>query len=335
MKIIDGLKKFFLHNIVSIVGFVLGIFIVTFEFPYYISAPGGVIDVSSKINLENSYKVNGSFNMAYVTEYKATLPMLILAYFNKNWDIEKKSDVLASNETDSDSLYRNKIMLEEANQTAVLYAYQKALKKVDIKSTKIIVTYVFEDAITDLKIGDEIISINDVNVNNKSELYQKLKSLNIGENIKIKVKRNNKEEYRSATIQGVDDTRIIGIMISCLYEYDVVPKINISFSQSESGPSGGLLMSLAIYNYLTDYDITNGLKIAGTGTLDENGNVGAIGGVKYKILGAVKDKIKYFIIPAGDNYEEAKALIEKNKYDIKLIPVSTFDEVLEELRNLK
>lgn len=335
MKIFNKIKKLFLKNIIPIAGFGIGLFIVLFEFPYYVSAPGGVINVKNKINIENAYEVKGSFNLAYVQEYKATLPVLIIANLNKNWDIEKKSDVLATNETDKDLLYRDKIMLKEANQNAVLYAYKKALKKIDIKSTSIIVTYVYEDAITDLKIGDEILSINNTKINKKSDLYDLIRSQNAGSEITIKVKNRDKEETRKAVIQEINDTKIIGILISCLHDYEVSPKININFASSESGPSGGLIMSLAIYNYLTDHDITNGLKIAGTGTIDENGNVGPIGGVKYKILGAVKDKIKYFIIPAGENYEEAKEIIKKNKYDIKLIPVSTFDEALEELNKLK
>lgn len=335
MKIFNKIKSLFFKNIVFIIGFILGLFVVLYEFPYYISAPGGVLDVKNKISIENSYDVSGSFNLAYVKEYKATIPTLIIANLNKNWDIVKKSDVLAANETDSDSLYRDKIMLEEANQNAVLYAYKKALKQVDIKSTRIIVTYVYEEAITDLKIGDEIISIDGEKINSKSELYSKIRSYNIGTEMSILVKHNDKEETRKAVIQGNDDVKVIGILISCLYDYDVSPEIKINFSSSESGPSGGLIMSLAIYNYLTDYDITSGLKIAGTGTIDENGNVGSIGGVKYKILGAVKDKIKYFIIPAGDNYEEAKKMVEENNYELKLIPVSTFDEALEELLKLK
>lgn len=335
MKIFNKIKKLFLKNIVGIIGFGIGLFIVLFEFPYYISAPGGVLNVKNKIDIENAYEVKGSFNLAYVQEYKATLPALIVASLNKNWDVEKKSDVLAANETDKESLYRDKIMLKEASQNAVLYAYKKALKKIDIKSTSVFVTYVYEDAITDLKIGDEIISINDTKINSKNDLYNLIRSQNTGSEITIKVKNHDKEETRKAIIQEIDGTKIIGILISCLYDYEVEPKININFASSESGPSGGLIMSLAIYNYLTDYDITNGLKIAGTGTIDENGNVGSIGGVKYKILGAVKDKVKYFIIPDGQNYEEAKKIVEKNKYDIKLIPVSTFDEALEKLNKLK
>ena len=50
------------------------------------------------------------------------------------------------------------------------------------------------------------------------------------------------------------------------------------------------MMSLAIYNALTNNDLTKGRLIVGTGTIDENGKVGEIDGVKYKLKSAVNKK---------------------------------------------
>ena len=58
-------------------------------------------------------------------------------------------------------------------------------------------------------------------------------------------------------------------------------------------------------NNLTEEDITKGKKIVGTGTIEEDGSVGSIGGVKYKLNGAVRQKADIFLVPAGENYEEA------------------------------
>ncbi len=66
------------------------ILISTIEFPYYIESPGGIIDISDKIDISTNYKNTGSLNLAYVTEYKATIPTLIAAKFNKDWVINKK-----------------------------------------------------------------------------------------------------------------------------------------------------------------------------------------------------------------------------------------------------
>ena len=78
-------------------------------------------------------------------------------------------------------------------------------------------------------------------------------------------------------------------------------------------------------------DITNGLKIVGTGTIDLDGNIGSIGGVEYKLKSAVKKKADLFIVPLGENYEEVLKLKKENNYDIEILGVSTFDEVIDYL----
>ena len=80
-SIIKENYKFFV--VLIVLGVVLNI-----KLPYYIYAPGGLIDVSKRISIEDSYDVSGSFNLAYVLEYRATIPSIIYAYFNKNLDIE-------------------------------------------------------------------------------------------------------------------------------------------------------------------------------------------------------------------------------------------------------
>ena len=92
------------------------------------------------------------------------------------------------------------------------------------------------------------------------------------------------------------------------------------------------MLSLAIYNSLIDEDITKGKKVVGTGTIDINGNVGKIDGVKYKILGAVKNKANLFICPK-ENYDEVIRVKKNHNLDIKIISVETFDEAIEYLNN--
>ena len=89
---------------------------------------------------------------------------------------------------------------------------------------------------------------------------------------------------------------------------------------------------LKVYNALTKEDITHGLKIVGTGTIDFDGNAGEIDGVKYKLLGAVKNKADIFICPK-ENYEEAINLVNNRKLNIKVVGVSTLKEAREYLNN--
>ena len=125
----------------------------------------------------------------------------------------------------------------------------------------------------------------------------------------------------------------IGVSLLTTYDYEVDPEVNITSKASEAGSSGGLMMSLTIYNQLVEEDITKGKKIVGTGTIDIDGNVGEIGGVKYKLIGAVKNDADIFMCPI-ENYEEAKKVAEEKDYDITIIAVHTFQEAIEKLEEL-
>ena len=87
-----------------------------------------------------------------------------------------------------------------------------------------------------------------------------------------------------------------------------------------------------IYDSLIKEDLTKGLKIAGTGTIDENGLVGEIDGVKYKLIGAVDSGADLFLVPSGNNYKEAVKTKEEKGYKIKIIKIKTFDEAVKYLK---
>ena len=108
-------------------------------------------------------------------------------------------------------------------------------------------------------------------------------------------------------------------------------KIKLDFSSKEGGPSGGFMLSLAIYNRLTKEDITKSRKIAGTGTIDKDGNVGEIGGVKYKVMGANSGDADIFFVPEA-NYEEAIKYKEEKGFNLNIVKVSTLDDAIDYLR---
>ena len=95
-----------------------------------------------------------------------------------------------------------------------------------------------------------------------------------------------------------------------------------------------MITTLDIYDKLTKDDLTNSYKIAGTGTIEADGSIGEIGGVKYKLAGAVKNKADIFLVPNGNNYEECVKLQKKNKYKIKIIGVSNIEEAVSKLEEL-
>ena len=94
----------------------------------------------------------------------------------------------------------------------------------------------------------------------------------------------------------------MGIIIGLKYDYETEIPVEIKMRNKESGSSGGLMMALAIYNSLTQKDISHGKNIVGTGTIDIEGNVGEIDGIKYKLLGAKKKHADIFFVPT-ENYK--------------------------------
>lgn len=329
-KIYDRLKQFIKQNYIYFIILIIAGFIFYFPLPYYIDAPGGLIDVSERLDIEDGYPINGSLNLAYISEFKANIPTLIYAYFNKDWEIVKKEDVVASNETIEENDYRNHLLLEEANQNAVMVAFDKADVDYEIKNRTVNIIYIYEEADTDLKIGDQIIEVNGVKVSSKEEV---LNEINKSDSIQFKVINNGIEYERYANKVDIDGSKLIGIMVCETKEVIPSKEVNINFKKSESGPSGGFMMALSIYDILTKEDLTKGLKIVGTGTIDELGNVGVIGGVEHKIKAAVKENADIFFVPTG-NYEEAKTTVLENNLDIKLIEVKHIDDAINYLNNV-
>ncbi len=321
-----------------ILGYVLAVFLTFFicfyEFPYYIDKPGGLDNINDKVKVDGAYRSEGSINLTYVGELKGTLPFLFLAWINPDWTIvpkESPNDLL-DHATD---MIRQKILMKQSYTTSIMYAYQKADKKVDIVSENIYVTYIFEEANTDLKVGDQIISVDGKKIKNNEEFHNIVSSHQVGDESKIVVKNNDNEYTRTVKYVESDNQVVVGIQIGIEYLLETTPNYEFKYNSLEYGPSGGLMISLAVYNSLVKEDITKGYKIAGTGTLDEDGNVGPVGGIEYKLKGAVKGGAIVFFAPSDENYDEAMAIKKKKKYDIDIVRVSTFDDALAYLMKLK
>ena len=325
-KIYDGIKNFIKNNYKELIFFVVLLIVLTFRLPYYIYIGGGTIDLEKRIELESNEK--GSYNLAYVKQINATIPTYLLSLVIDKWDTEKVSSYkISDSETAKDIDKREKLYLEEANSNAIINAYTLAGKKVDIKSNEYKVIYVDPESDTDIKIGDTLVSVNGVSVSNNQEYHEYLETLEVGDNLDVKVLRNEKEVNCYAKLKEINDEKVIGLYLVNVYDFEVEPEIELKFKWNESGPSGGFMLALAIYDRLIPEDLTKGRKIVGTGTIDSEGNVGEIGGVKYKLIGAVKNKADIFFVPK-DNYQEAMDTKNKYKYDIEVISVDTLQDAI-------
>ena len=335
MKKINKITKYVINDIKNNKLYYITLLVIllmsVIRLDYYIFAPGGLTPLDDRIIIENSYKEEGSFNLTYVSSRNATLMNILVSYIIPNWDIVDVSEIRVENETNKDANRRGQIYLEETSYDAIIAAFTEAGKEYEIKSLDLVVTYIYNIAESNLKVGDIVKKINDVEVNDLESLHKEIDKNNIGDEIKITIVRDGKERECKAILKDNNGQGVIGILITPLKEVITNPKVEYVFKDSESGSSRGLMCALEIYNKITEYDLTKGRKISGTGVIYEDGSVGAIDGVKYKLPGAVRNKADIFIVPS-DNYDEAKKIVDSKGYKIKLIKADNLKQVIEELK---
>ncbi|MEV6117819.1 PDZ domain-containing protein [Streptomyces sp. NPDC052109] len=97
------------------------------------------------------------------------------------------------------------------------------------------------------------------------------------------------------------------------------------------GPSAGLMFSLGIYDKLTPGSLTGGKFVAGTGTIDDNGTVGPIGGVEMKTVGAREKGAQYFLTPA----DNCAAAAKDTPSGLRLVKVRTIGDALGALKDIR
>lgn len=326
------LKKINKKDLIYYIGLIIILLLNIIKLDYEIYSPGDLINLEDRIDVENAYESKGSINLTYVTSRSGYLTNILLSYIIPTWDLVSLDDSRIENESEKEIFERNKILLKETSYDAIISAFDAANISYEVKNINLVVTYIFEGSDTDLKIGDTIKEINGKTITSMDDISNEISNYKENDKINIKVLRNDKLIDCYSVLRNENNKLIIGIYISKLKDIETTPKVEYIFKDSESGSSRGLMCALDIYNKITEKDITKGRIISGTGTIDDKGNVGSIAGVKYKIIGADKNKADIFIVPK-DNYEEALKAKKDNNLKIEIISVSTLNELIEKLEN--
>jgi len=331
-KIYDKLVSFIKLNYKFLIFLTVLIFLFYYEFPYIIYKSGGTINLENRVEIEKEYEENGKLQMSYVTAMKGTIPFMALSFIIPDWDLFPLEEI-TSEDNYEDVLEKGKEYLNEGIDNAIIAAFNEAGYGIKIKNTINKVMYISDEAKTDVKINDVVISIDDKKLETLDDIKSYINSLKENDTVSIKVMNENKEYTRTAKIYlDEDKTLKMGLAFKTTYDYETEIPVTVKMKDNESGSSGGLMMSLAIYNALTEEDITNGLNIVGTGSINSDGTVEEIGGVKYKVLGAAKNKADIFLVPK-ENYEEAIKIKEKRNLDIEIVSVSTLKDAINYLEN--
>jgi Lon-like protease len=162
------------------------------------------------------------------------------------------------------------------------------------------------------------------------ELVKAIRATPAGQQITLTVLRDGESvdvpltpREASSTILGlvtVTGAPQIGISLGQGFIFPF--QVSVTIDSRIGGPSAGLMFSLAIYDTLTPGSLTGGGRVAGTGEIDFDGTVGAIGGIQQKIVGAREDGAQLFLVPA-DNCDDAQGAHNK---DMRLVKATNFDD---------
>lgn len=303
------------------------------KLPYQIYIPGGIVNLGDRVSVEDGYNSKGSINSSYVSAIDGKPLFVLLSYIIPDWDLVKKEDITYDNETLDEAFKRDQILMGQSNIIAQIVALKKANIGYEIYDEEIKVLYTFTGNNNNLMVNDQIIEIDNTKINSLDDLKLAIADKKIDDTVSIKVIRNNKEVMVTSGFMEYENQVILGLYLTNNYDINPEKKISVKNKNDETGSSGGFMTALAIYNALTKEDITNEKKIVGTGTIDIDGNVGEIGGVKYKLMGAVKNKADIFLCPQ-ENYDEAIEVKKQKNYDIEIYKINNFDEAIELLKKL-
>ncbi|NEN06833.1 PDZ domain-containing protein [Diaminobutyricibacter tongyongensis] len=145
-----------------------------------------------------------------------------------------------------------------------------------------------------LKVGDEIITVNGVHVPGVQTLRDLLKKNGAGKPATIGIIRDGKPSTVQITPEKSGPAVIVGIGAGMHYSFpfDVMIQLN-----NVGGPSAGQMFALGIIDKLTPGKLNGGQRVAGTGTIDNEGNIGAIGGIRQKMYAAKGAGNTWFLAP--------------------------------------
>lgn len=334
-KLFNSIKQFIIEEYKFLIIMLTTVILFLFPVNYYIIIGGDISNIGNRVTVSSGYKSSGSFNICFVSELKGRLGPYLLSYIIPSWERESANDYKYDDEESiADISFRSELDLVSSNGNAIKWAYEAASLVYELIDTKVYVISVIK-GYNDFKVGDQILEIDGVSINSRDDISDCLKEYKENDKIKVKVLRNGRKRTVESIVYSEDDRLLLGIYVQQVNSYETDPSVEIKFKSMEQGPSAGLITALSIYDQLVEEDLTQGLKIAGTGTIEEDGSIGTIGGVKYKLQGAVKRKADVFLVPLGENYDEAIRYKEKNNYDIVVIGVSSLDDAISKLENLE
>ncbi|WP_314586066.1 PDZ domain-containing protein [Paenibacillus terrigena] len=308
--------------------------------PYVIYEPGSADEIKPLVTVKNGDpEEKGTFMLTTVLRKKANVALMLGSVFDKNEQLSKEN---LGGRTQQEYTTEQLFNMSNSQTNAMAAAYLHAKIPFDVIMDKLVIIYNNPQLETknDFQTGDQLLSLDGKKFKQYDELITLLQSKKVGDVLKGKVLRNNKETDVTVELIELKDVKgnsRPGMGVNFGIEQKVVPRGSdkeIQFKvENIGGPSAGLMFTLELVNQLTPGDLSKGYRIAGTGTVSPDGAVGPIGGIPHKIVAADREHADIFFAPAK-NYDEAKKKYDTIKTHMKLVKVDTVDDALNYLKAL-
>lgn len=307
--------------------------------PFVILAPGtpqNVLGEAIKISGTKTYPTTGKLSVtsvmvtdpdSYITGFD-----ILYGWIDNQRAVLPRQEVYPDGETAAEAVKQGAAEMNgsQINATAAALSYlgyksASKLAVVDVnKESK---------AQNVILVNDQVLTIDDRKFESTTELLQFLDNKKPGDYVTVKVNRKGVELTNKIALSSRDDgSAFIGINIQEQFVFPFDVKIKL---EETGGPSGGLIFAIGVVDKLTAEDLIRSRNIAGTGTITTTGNVGPIGGITEKIIGARDFGVEIFFTPIENcqDISNIEALGQgKGEKAMKIVPVATLAEAIAVLK---
>ena len=300
---------------------------------YYFMSPGPPYQWEIDYGNNENYEFEGNLYQLTVRRDEANVFVYLWSLVNPSYDLYPKELILPDGVTPQELSEISIQNMRTSENVAIAVALKNIGYEIETKGEGVAVVGLLDDSPVKnkLKKGDLLNSINNVQIFSATEFISTLRTYSIGETVSIGLIRvvdgvSEQLFIETTLIEHVEykGEPMVGFLATTVNErFDLPFEIDIKTGNVE-GPSAGLMMALNVYNNLIPEDITNSMVVAGTGTIEIDGSVGPVGGIKQKIIAAKRAGAELILVPVA-NFEEAKPF---ETDDTAIIAVESFDDAL-------
>lgn len=297
--------------------------------PFVVLAPGSAVSVGERVELGRpADQISGRLLLTTVRLFQPTGLGIIGAWLSEHQEILSREEVYPEGVDTEEYEAAQRELFRESSEVAAAVGLRAAGEDVEISGSGVRVVQVLEGsaAADALRRGDVITAVDGQPVEVASDLVSALASRAEGDEVLLTVRRDGSRVEAQVELRRVAELGrpALGVAVSTV-DLDISLPFPVEVDQGRiGGPSAGLMIALTVYDLAHPTDLAGGRSVAGTGTIDLDGEVGPVGGVDAKVVAARQAGASLFLVPE----DEAAQARQEADGDIEVVPVGSLDEAI-------